>query len=346
MIELRRDRLMFRFPEVHPRAECSVSFQRTLRIPDDGREHFLPPGLGDFPLEPVDDYGERLPSRWKAHGGVFMPMYQAEALWVSFSAGSRQYPMAIKVAAGKVDAVSGEPFDNDFSADPQNYVVAPGQPWLDGFSVRRGRIRQFVAMPLGEGCTAEEQLTGKAEHGGLQLVVRPMKPERYERLQRRAPWFGDVSCCVASAPPPAAASEMGLAPGGLMRQEIYDDEHGLDAWHPDVRARCFVHLLNSAQYRAATGCAPPNRPPTARDYTRAGLPWFDYYDGDRSALRGAPRLARLESVGTRRVREGKPLGDDDVPAPPPAQVRPVGPGRRVVRDGDWRERWRRTTIRR
>ncbi len=28
-------------------------------------------------------------------------------------------------------------------------------------------IRQFVAMPLGEGYTAEEQLTGEAQHGGL-----------------------------------------------------------------------------------------------------------------------------------------------------------------------------------
>ena len=32
-------------------------------------------------------------------------------------------------------------------------------------------IRQFVAMPLGAGYTAEEQITGEAEHGGLQIVV-------------------------------------------------------------------------------------------------------------------------------------------------------------------------------
>ena len=40
-------------------------------------------------------------------------------------------------------------------------------------------IRQFVAMPLGEGFTAEEQITGKAEHGGLQIIVYPMKHEAY-----------------------------------------------------------------------------------------------------------------------------------------------------------------------
>ena len=33
MIELRNDRLVFSFPEVHPGARFAVGFQRTLRIP-------------------------------------------------------------------------------------------------------------------------------------------------------------------------------------------------------------------------------------------------------------------------------------------------------------------------
>ena len=60
-------------------------------------------------------------------------------------------------------------------------MVAPRQPWLDGFCVRKGMIRQFVAMPLGAGYTAEEQITGEAEHGGVQIVVYPMKREAFER---------------------------------------------------------------------------------------------------------------------------------------------------------------------
>ena len=54
-IELRNDQLIFRFPEVHEDAELGIEFQRTLRIPDDNREHYLPPGLGRFPLSRVDD---------------------------------------------------------------------------------------------------------------------------------------------------------------------------------------------------------------------------------------------------------------------------------------------------
>ncbi len=35
MIELKSNSLRFTFPEVHPEAEPSIDFRRTLRIPDD-----------------------------------------------------------------------------------------------------------------------------------------------------------------------------------------------------------------------------------------------------------------------------------------------------------------------
>ena len=131
MITLEGDRLIFRFPEVHEDARCEVSFQRTLRIPDDGKDYPLPPGLGDFPLRHLDDYGERVPDRWRERGGVIMPMYQAEALWVSFGGGGlgdNSYPLAVKVATGKICAVSGEPWTNQLNRDPQDYMTLPEQP--------------------------------------------------------------------------------------------------------------------------------------------------------------------------------------------------------------------------
>ncbi len=44
----------------------SVSFQRTLRIPDDGREYPLPPGSGAFPLHRVEEYVAKLGVRSNA----------------------------------------------------------------------------------------------------------------------------------------------------------------------------------------------------------------------------------------------------------------------------------------
>ncbi len=243
MIELKQHALHFHFEAVHPHAHCEVTFQRTLRIPDDNRSYPLPAGLGRFPLFHVDDFAATVPPGWNEHGGVFMPMYQSEAMWIDFGG---DYPCAIKIAAGKINAVTGKPWSNGLADDPQDYMVIPNQPWLDGFCVQKGMIRQFVAMPLGEGYTAEEQITGKAEHGGLQIIVYPMKAELWEKLlaERERERIGLHKMKMRledtfSSEPRAQVEEMGLAPGGLMRQEIYEDDYGLDAWDTSAASRCF-----------------------------------------------------------------------------------------------------------
>jgi hypothetical protein len=314
MIELKRDRLTFSFPEVHDEARVAIDFQRTLRIPDDGREYPLPPGLGSFPLRHVDDHASRVPPAWIRHGGVLLPMYQSEALWVNFQG---HYPMAIKVATGKIDAVTGDAWTEALHRDPQDYLVVPEQPWLDGYCVEKGVIRQFVAMPLGAGYTAEEQLTGEAEFGGIQILVYPMKRNEWEKRRpgRYAARY-HLSPSDVEAEPVGAAFEMGLAPGGHMRQEIYDDPFGLDVWDTSHSSRCFVHIANSLAWRAITGVHPPTTPPTAEEYTRRGLPWFEYYGGDAEVLTGSRKLGGLTSV----AQMGKKKGD--VPLPENESVDP------------------------
>src|SRR5262245_45320668 len=185
-IILENDSLVFA-SEVHPDARMRIVFQRTLRIPDNDRDYPLPPGLGAFPLRHVDDFAQRLPASWVKRGGVMLPMYQAEAMWLAFNANG--YPFALKIAAGKINAVTGDRWSLGLNRDPQDYAVVPVQPWLDGYAIEKGVVRQFVAMPLGQGYTAEEQITGTAEWGGLQIVAYPMKKQRYEELQReRAMW--------------------------------------------------------------------------------------------------------------------------------------------------------------
>ena len=262
MIELKEDRLIFSFPEVHPDAVLTVDFQRTLRIPDDDKTYPLPPGLGCFPVHHVDDHAAKVPENWMTHGGVMLPLYQSEALWINFSSLDKGYPFAVKVAAGKINAVTGEAWQDDFERKPQDYLVVPGQPWLDGFCVEKGVIRQFVAMPLGGGYSAEEQITGEAAFGGLQIAVCPMKREAAARLLKRRRIDGDavfdlMAGCVE------ATAEMALAPGGRMRQEIYDDPHAFADWDFSYRSRCFVNLANSLTWRAITGANPPTVPPTS-----------------------------------------------------------------------------------
>src|SRR5207249_9762481 len=109
-------------------------------------------------------------------------------MWIAFRGGGwwsrSRYPFAIKIAAGKINAISGKPWKPELDGSERDYIVLPEQPWLDGFCVAKDVIRQLVAMPLGSGYSVEEQITGKAEHGGLQIHVYPMKKERYEPILR------------------------------------------------------------------------------------------------------------------------------------------------------------------
>lgn len=142
MIELKEDRLKISFPETHPAAGVTIEFQRTLRIPDDEKSYPLPPGLGPFPLRHVDDFAASVAPGWVEHGGVFLPMYQSEALWLNFSGvhvldRGVAYPMIVKVAAGKINAVTGDDWSDDVHRDPQDYMVVPEQPGLTATASRR-----------------------------------------------------------------------------------------------------------------------------------------------------------------------------------------------------------------
>ena len=326
MIILEHDRLEFRFPDVHEHARCSIEFQRTLRVPDEDRDYPLPPGLGRFPLRHLDDHAEGLPQAWRRRGGVIAPMHQAEALWIDFRS---EYPFAVKIATGKICALTGGLWTDHLNRDPQDYAVLPEQPWLDGYCVDEGVIRQFVAMPLGAGYTVEEQLTGIGEHGGLQIVAYPMKRDRYEALIAEG---ADSAFLSERATLRERDPDMGLAPGGRVKQEIFADPHDFDAWDQRRGSRCFVSIVNSVQWLAITGEAPPTRPPSARDYSDAGLPWFDYYGGDAESLSGADRFKDLASVRQLAKEKGEtPVPEDE--SAPVIQVVALGPdGARLVRE--------------
>ena len=299
MITLQHDQLVILFPHIGERAGIGIDFQRTLRLPDDGRDYHLPPGLGRFPLRHVEDHDLGSSNHRKGRGGVIMPIFQTDALWLNFHSVNFDHPklpVALKIGAGKINAVSGEKWSEGLAQDPQDHVVLPGQPWLDGFNVARGVVRQFVAMPLGQGYTVEEQIDPESDVGGIQIEAIPMKKELYEELRARHEERGQSRFGIAMVCESVAETEMGLGMGGSMRQEIHVDEYGLDAWDLERRQRSFVMLANTRQWMKITGEEPPLSPISAEEYSKAGLPWFDYYDGDRKAIEGARALGNVKSV--------------------------------------------------
>jgi hypothetical protein len=319
----------------------AIFFERTLRIPDDGKTYPLPPSLGHFPIKQVKDYPDRVPSEWVEHGGVFIPMYQREALWLRFDQERYWKPNAVKVAVGKVNAVSGKAWSQDLRAEEKDYMVCPPQPWLDGINAGQDMIRQFVAMPLGMGYTVEAQITGEERFGGIQIIVYEPKPGKFpDERPKSGPYLRSMT--LAAAPRTfgmkLAGAEMGLGAGGKMKQKIYPDEHGIDTWDAGNYGRVYVHIVNSMMYREITGQEPPPTPITARMYAQHGYPWFDLYDEKMGDIAAPENLQGVKSIKEMDAEKGfAPQQDDEsVDVPDDKIIKyPMPDDPDAVQDGDW-----------
>lgn len=301
----------------------TVGFERTLRIPETGL-HPLPPGRGHFPLRRVADYSDTVPTEWLVQGGVMLPVYQREAMWLSFQSSE---PTALQVCTGTVCAVSGETWTDRLARDPQNYATLPDQPWLDGINSGDGFIRQFVAVRLGSGGTVEGQVTGQEVHGGVQLRAVGLTPQALQAWHETQSLVEDIDHCVLACASPA----MGVGAGGRMRQEVYSDDRDPSDYDEDRSWRVFVHLCSAAQWSTITGEVPPPTQVDRDAYVAAGLPWFDYYDADAKELAPSDALARVNTVGG-------VLGDDEKPfvtVDPKSVISLKGAGGDPVTDGEW-----------
>jgi hypothetical protein len=328
-------KLTARFPAVHEAAESELHFHRTLRVPNDGNVYSLPVGLEPFPLWPTDDFEHKLPPAVSDRGGVIMPMYRGEAMWIRFD---ERYPCAIKVGVGRVNALNGARWTEALDGSAHDYLAAPPQPALDGFRTKKDEVRQFVAVPRGADISVDMQVLAE-KNGGIEIVVYPMKGEAYEDLRARyaregggVGWSGYVRHFAPSPDglvPAPEPTELSLACGGRMRERIYKSNYGTDVWDLTAPARCIVTLIDAERWRAITGTRPPQRPFTPEAYRRKGLRWFEYYNDDLAALEGHSGLDDIETLRDSATDRGmQVLRRDTMPPSPAIALRPVRPPQR------------------
>ena len=78
--------------------------------------------------------------------------------------------------------------------------------------------------------------------------------------------------------------------------------------------------------------------PTAADYTKAGMPWFDYYAADLETLGGSQVLASVKGVAEMALEKDEQVLDPDGEVNPDTIIH-LGPGKsayakgRPVREG-------------
>lgn len=274
----------------------SVELVRTLRVPVKGGDYPLPPGFSTFPIYSAKALANRSPAAAQLAAEFVVPFYQYEAMWLRFEAAEWK-PNAVQIWAGGVNVLTGERYPSRLRRRPQNYLVCPTQPWLDGFRTRPGHVKQFVAASLGSGETVQEQLCGGGD-SALRLRVYEPKPGIFPAMRPRGFNSAEMFQELPFEP-------MGFGGGGSIEQQVYADPHPAGTWNSDDYVDITIQIVNSAAFLGLTGETPPPSPISADDYTRAGLPWFKYYDDDArptQAVAGAMRRIKAVDGGGRAVK--------------------------------------------
>jgi hypothetical protein len=305
-----------------------ISFHRTLRIPDDGKDYPLPAGLGRFPIHRVEDFADKVPLDWLKEGGFFIPLYQKEALFMQFE-GPKWHPTIAKVCVGRINAITGKNYSENLSPSSQDYVVIPEQKWLDGIATGHGTVNQFVAMPLGQGYTIEAQITDEEKFGGFQILafdaVEGRFPERDpeidERIRREEEQRRIKRTVLFSSPSNASFSlgrndglnaaplsddnySMGIAAGGSIKQQIHPDNYGIESWNKNKKRSITIHLVNSLAYKAITGMEAPPSPITMEQYQKFRIPWYSNYDETITPIKPPSIFKRILSIATIDAKRG------------------------------------------
>ncbi|KAF5531759.1 integral membrane protein [Fusarium mexicanum] len=303
--------------------DLCVSFERTIRVPDNESLNRLPPSLGKFPLFKTDDVGDKFPVSMAEKGGVFIPMYQREGMCVSFESEKRY---AIKIFAGNVNVISGEPRMPDATLACrrpglpsqnkfiQDYVVTP-PPRIDGVVAKSQETAcfQFEVTRLDRHEVEERAiniivmaLTGKpfamkiANHAFIKDIQQKIHdlegfPVDKQRLIFRGEMLQDglLLCDYGIEEPETGQAEMVFPLGGVIRQNIVNIPKGL---FQESNAVSFnVQILNSATFTAITGRDPPSTPVSAAVYQELGLPFYDLYE-EPSRVSGLKSITQIEGA--------------------------------------------------
>lgn len=289
--------------------KLDVQFHRTVRVAEGRSASNLPPSLGRATITAVKDFKDNCPETWD-EDGYFVPLHDREALWLQFSGG----PVAVLVGAGGINALTGQKLGTNLEAG--NYLVTPGQPWLDGWKAEDGTVYQFVGTPYkaGDGLSVGEQILGaESKSGGIGIAVFEPKPDAKMKPAHsfsegladgayEAPkWYGgggvkEMSLSASAAPASLTrgmrGAEMGVGKGGKITQKIYADPHGMEVWQETPSAAMAIYLVSAEDYKTITGIEIPS-PRSNEEY---GGKWFGLDDEAAPDLPGTPTFAGLKSV--------------------------------------------------
>ncbi len=226
----------------------AFSVIRTARVPNGAAVHGLPEHGGELWLRSAARFAGRVPPDWVADDDMFAPLHDGEAFWLAFRA---RRPHAVQVESSRINALTGHGPESALRTDPQNYLVTPPQPWLDGIAQSDGSVRQFVAE------TAPESA---ADAGLLVRVFPPRDGSAAAQLR--------YSEEAQEALPATDGFQRAVTPGGRIGQRVLADPFGLETWDRSSGTTIVLHFVAIPWFVRVTGESsppPPLEPPLRRD---------------------------------------------------------------------------------
>ena len=122
--------------------------------------------------------------------------------------------------------------------------------------------------------------------------------------------------------PDPAGAEMGIAPGGLIKQCILEDVFPATSWDSERIIMFHVQILNSELFQAVTGKVPPMSPISAETYAEHGLPFYKIYNeesnikGDFRDIKSVVQMDKIkDDAGTGKEEykyEGQPTHSNPI----------------------------------
>eukprot|EP00689_Sawyeria_marylandensis_P003146 EC825226.1.p1 GENE.EC825226.1~~EC825226.1.p1 ORF type:complete len:138 (+),score=46.49 EC825226.1:43-456(+) len=112
---------------------CSVYFHRSLKIIVDPNsdKNPSPPLFNTFNAYNINDYKDKLPEKWKNKSGIFIPLFQNEAIKFEFETNDEDFSFAVKIGKDNKNLINGKEFDIKLHKD-QDYLVIPKQQLFEG----------------------------------------------------------------------------------------------------------------------------------------------------------------------------------------------------------------------
>lgn len=256
--------------------QLTVKFQRPPRPPDDARIYVFSTGWEEVPLRPATDFLETLPASWLKQTAFLMPINASDPFLIRFTS---NYPFAVKLALGNLDAVTGESPLSGLQKEPRNYLVVSGESTVKGI-----KERSFV-LPLDAGCAVNKPFFADQKIGRIDLQICPLRPESHfseEVAHSIPPALREFFARLVYGPSNHAKWAEMMRAEEQQRTECLTDESGAivlgrkyeDEFDPqlieeltDLREVadwdqaqsecCSIHVCNSSVWRQITRTNPP-----------------------------------------------------------------------------------------